>query len=150
MMSLLRFGRGLLAIGILSVGGSLFANDPCGCGSPCGYGSMAPAAYYATVTVCEMVPVQQQVQVTRFRMESRQETFTAYRCEMVPEQRQVTRTILVPRTETVNQTFTRYVTVPYQEQRQVTVVRCVPQQGQQMGTQGVPSQGEPTVTVMVP
>src|SRR5437660_718209 len=146
MMSLLRYGRSLLAIGMLSLGGSVYANDGYGgCGSPCGCGPMAaPAAYYATVTVCEMVPVQQQVQVTRVRMEARQETYTAYRCEMVPEQRQVTRTVLVPRTETVNQTFTRYVNVPYQEQRQVTVVRCVPQQVQQMVTQCVPSQEQQT------
>ena len=63
----------------------------CGCGSPCG------APQYVTVTVCQMVPVQEQVQVTRYRMEAQQENYTTYNCEVVPEQHQVTCTCMVPK-----------------------------------------------------
>src|SRR5262249_54518223 len=116
-MSWLRFGKGLLAVGILFLGTEALADygdaspsraDYAGCGSPCGAAvSCAPAPYYTTVTVCEMVPVQEQVQVTRYRMEAKQETFTAYKTELVPEQRTRTYTVMVPKTETVQQTFTR-------------------------------------------
>src|SRR5436305_7262039 len=109
MRSWLRFAKGLLALGILAAGVSSVQAD-CGCGSPCGGGPQ-----YVTVTVCEMVPHQEQVQVTRYRMEARQENYTVNRCEMVPEQRPVSYTVMVPRQETINHQVTRCRMVPYQE-----------------------------------
>src|SRR5581483_12280307 len=114
MSSWLRIGKGLLALGALALttGG---ASADCGCGSPCGAMAYPCAPQYVTVTVCQMVPQQEQVQVTRYHWEQRQENYTAYKCEMVPEQHQVNYTVCVPRYETVNQPVTRCRIVPQQE-----------------------------------
>lgn len=144
MRSWLRFGKGLLSIGAL-VAISGVAQADCGCGSPCG-----GATQMVTVTVCQMVPRQEQVQVTKYRWEPRQENYTAYRCEMVPEKREVSTTVMVPRWETVNQQVTRCRVVPYQEQREVTVMRCVPTQQQVTVTRCVPEQVQVMQTVCVP
>src|SRR5262245_27973023 len=108
MTNWLRIGTGLLGLFALAGLAADVRADHCGGG--CGattYGTCAPAPQYATVTVCEMVPTQAQVQVTRYRWEQRQETFTVNKCELVPEQRQVSYTVMVPRYEQVNQPVTR-------------------------------------------
>src|SRR6516165_4718442 len=123
MSSRVRIGQVVLAMGAVALLAGAARAD-CGCSSPCS------APQYITVTCCQMVPVQEQVQVTRYRMEAHQENYTTYRCETVPEQRQVTTTVCVPRWETVQQQVVRCRLVPYQEQRQVTEYQCVPVQQQ--------------------
>src|SRR5947209_4911466 len=128
-MSWLRFGRGLLAVSVLALGGVAHADH--GCGSPCGpvmggcggcggwvgYGDCGMAApQYVTVTVCEMVPQQYQANVTRYRWEAQQQTYTAYKSEWVPEQQTRTFTVLVPKTENYTVPVTRCRMVPVQQQ----------------------------------
>ena len=81
------------------------------CCSPC------PPAPTCKVTVVEYCPVQVPVTRTTYKVECREEAYTAYRCEWTQETRPCTRTVMKPVCETVNETRTVCVQVPVVEQR---------------------------------
>jgi len=77
------------------------------------------------VTVVQYCPEQVPVTRTTYKVECRQEAYTAYRCEWVPETRPCTRTVLRPVCETVNETRTVCVKIPVVEQRTCMTTRWV-------------------------
>src|SRR5262245_64155301 len=97
-MSWLRFGKGLLAVSVLCLGGVTASADtdagpsPDACCAPC-------APQMMTVTVCEMVPEQYQSTVTRYKWEPVQENFTAYKSEWVSKPMTRNFTVMVPNQE---------------------------------------------------
>lgn len=79
----------------------------------------APATTTRKIQVTEWVPEPYKTTRTSFRMEQRQENYTAYRCECVPEKRMVTCTTykMVPEVRDVTRTYC--VCVPCVEERTV-------------------------------
>lgn len=126
-MSWLRFGKGLLVAGILSLSGvGVYADGCCNpCGAQAGCGTPCCAPQMTTVTVCEMVPEQYQAQVTKYRWEPAQETYTAYRQDMVAKPMTRTYCVNVPYQENYTVNVTKCRQVPYQQQVTTQVARWV-------------------------
>src|SRR5437762_12838469 len=89
------------------------------CCNPC---PPAPCAPVTTrkVTCVEYVPEQVPVTRTTYRMECRQEAYTAHRCEMVQQQQVCTKTVMRQVCETVMEQRTVCEAVPVTEQRTCT------------------------------
>jgi len=92
--------------------------DPCptACAEPCA-AACAPAAPCGPVTVqvTEMVPEYSQVAVTKYKHETKTETYTAYKCETVQEPVTSTYTVNTLVTECVMEPRTKCVKVPVTE-----------------------------------
>lgn len=86
----------------------------------------APACAPCTRTVCctEMVPEQYQCTRTTYKIECKEEAYTAYRCECVPEVRACTRTVCKPVQETITVNKCVVECVPTVEERTV-MQQCV-------------------------
>jgi hypothetical protein len=122
-MFLRRVSKLLVAGAVVVTAGRAVGDD---CASPCA--APCPPVTTCKVRVVEMVPEQVPVTRTTYKVECRNEVYTAYRCEVVPETRTCTRTVWKPVCETVMETRTSCVRVPVTEQRTCykTVWRTVP------------------------
>src|SRR5262245_34852979 len=119
---LLRRVCSVLVVGAVAASASGRVAADAGCCSPC------PPVTTCKVTVVEYVPEQVPVTRTTYKVEWKEEAYTAFRCETVPETRTVTRTVMKPVCETVMEARTVCVRVPVTEQRTCfkTVWRTVP------------------------
>ena len=111
-MFLRRVCKLLVAGAVVVTAGRAVGDD---CASPCA--APCPPVTTCKVRVVEMVPEQVPVTRTTYKVECRNEVYTAYRCEVVPETRPCTRTVWKPVCETVMETRTCCVRVPVTEQR---------------------------------